>query len=41
MPELPIPLLEEINANCDFVAKEISKAEFEVVWGQATHGVTG
>jgi hypothetical protein len=32
MPDQPIPLPEEINENPDFVAKEISKQEFEVAW---------
>jgi hypothetical protein len=32
MPDQPIPPLEEINENSDFVAREISKQEFEVAW---------
>jgi len=39
MPEAAIPPLEEINDNSDFLAKEISQAEFEVVWEEAMRGV--
>jgi uncharacterized protein DUF6881 len=38
MPEAPIPPLEEINQNPEFRADEISQAEFEAVWKEATHG---
>jgi hypothetical protein len=40
MPEAPLPLLDEINDNPEFVATEISKAEFELVWEEAIHGVS-
>ena len=40
MPEVPIPPLEEINENPDFVAKEITKAEFEAVWEEAIRAAT-
>jgi hypothetical protein len=36
MPDQPIPPVEEINENADFIAKEITKAEFEDVWKRAT-----
>ena len=36
-----MPPLEEINDNSDFSAKEISKAEFEVVWDEARRGMAG
>ena len=36
MPDQPIPPLEEINENADFIGKEITKAEFEDVWKRAT-----
>ena len=36
MPEGPFPPIAEINLDPEFSAKEISKAEFEAVWGQAT-----
>jgi hypothetical protein len=39
MPEVPIPPLKEINGSSDFLAKEISRAEFEVVWEEATRDV--
>jgi hypothetical protein len=39
MPEASLPPLEEINDNPEFVAKEISKAEFEVVWEEAIRSV--
>jgi len=39
MPDQPIPPLEEINENPDFVAKEISKQEFEVAWEGAARGM--
>jgi hypothetical protein len=32
MPDQPIPPLEEINENPDFVARAISKQEFELAW---------
>jgi hypothetical protein len=35
MPEAPMPPLEEINNQPEFRAREISKAEFEVLWEQA------
>jgi hypothetical protein len=35
MPDQPIPPLEEINANPDFVGREITKAEFDAVWEKA------
>jgi hypothetical protein len=35
MPDQPFPPLEEINENPDFVAREISKQEFEVAWEEA------
>jgi len=38
MPDQPVPLLEEINENADFVGKEITKAEFEDVWKRARGG---
>jgi len=41
MPEVPIPPLEEINDNPDFAAKDISKAEFEVVWEMARRAMAG
>jgi len=36
MPEGPFPPIDEINHDAEFSAKEISKAEFEAVWGLAT-----
>jgi hypothetical protein len=36
MPDVPIPPLQEINGNSDFCAKEISHAEFEAIWQEAT-----
>jgi hypothetical protein len=36
MPDQPLPPLEEINENADFIGKEITKAEFEDVWKRAT-----
>jgi hypothetical protein len=39
MPEVPIPPLKKINGSSDFLAKEISRAEFEVVWEEATRDV--
>ena len=41
MPEAPIPPLEEVNANPEFRAKAITKAEFEVVWGEAQRADIG
>ena len=41
MPEATIPPLDEINANPEFRAKEITKAEFEVVWREALHADIG
>ncbi len=35
MPEVPMPPLADINAQEQFSAKVISKAEFETVWDQA------
>ena len=35
MPDQPIPPVEEINENADFIAKEITKAEFEDAWNRA------
>jgi hypothetical protein len=35
MPEAPIPRLADIDAQENVSAKEISKAEFDVVWDQA------
>jgi len=39
MPDQPLPPLEEINENPDFVAREISKEEFEVAWERAARGI--
>ena len=36
MSDQPIPPIEEINENPDFLAREISREEFEVVWERAT-----
>jgi len=36
MPEGPFPPIDEINRDPEFAAKEISRAEFETVWSQAT-----
>jgi uncharacterized protein DUF6881 len=36
MPGSSIPPLEMINRDPQFVAREISKAEFEAVWSRAT-----
>jgi len=35
MPDQPIPPPEEINEKPDFVAREISKQEFDVSWERA------
>jgi hypothetical protein len=35
MPDQPLPPVEEINQNLDFLAREITKAEFETVWEEA------
>jgi Domain of unknown function (DUF6881) len=40
MPEGPIPPVEEINENPDFLAKEISRDEFQAIWEEATRGTT-
>ena len=39
MPDQPSPPLEEINENPDFVAREISKQEFEVAWEKAAREI--
>jgi hypothetical protein len=39
MPDQPFPPLEEINENPDFVAREISKQEFEVAWEEAAREI--
>ena len=36
MPEGPIPPIETINRDPEFFAREISRAEFEAVWSEAT-----
>jgi hypothetical protein len=36
MPESALPLVEVINKNPEFAAREISKGEFEAIWSQAT-----
>jgi hypothetical protein len=36
MPESSLPVVEEINQNPEFAAREISKDEFEAIWRQAT-----
>lgn len=36
MPESSLPLVEVINQNPEFAAREISKDEFEDIWSQAT-----
>jgi hypothetical protein len=36
MPESSLPLVEAINQNPEFSAREISKDEFEDIWSQAT-----
>jgi hypothetical protein len=36
MPESSLPVVEEINQNPKFAAREISNDEFEVIWSQAT-----
>jgi hypothetical protein len=41
MPEGPIPSLAIINHDSQFSAKEISKAEFETVWNQASRSAAG
>jgi len=35
MPEAPMPPVAEINRDPQFVAHEISRAEFEAVWRKA------
>ena len=40
MPDQPLPPLEEINENPDFLGKEITQAEFEIVWEKATSSST-
>jgi|SRR5882724_3537299 len=40
MPDQPLPPLEEINKNPDFLGKEITNAEFEIVWEKATSSST-
>jgi hypothetical protein len=35
MPDQPLPPVEEINQNLDFLARAITKAEFETVWEEA------
>jgi hypothetical protein len=35
MPETAFPNPDEINKNPEFIAKEISKAEFEAIWQNA------
>jgi hypothetical protein len=35
MPEAAIPPIEEINERPEFSAREISRAEFEVIWTAA------
>jgi hypothetical protein len=39
MPESPLPVVEEINQNPEFAAREISKDEFEAIWSQATRPI--
>jgi hypothetical protein len=36
MPEIPIPPIASINEDSELSAEEISKAEFENVWNDAT-----
>jgi len=38
MPDAPMPLLETINRDPEFAAKDISPAEFEAVWSLAMRG---
>jgi hypothetical protein len=38
MPERPIPPVEEINENPDFLARQISRDEFQANWDEATRG---
>ncbi|MGH1349426.1 MAG: DUF6881 domain-containing protein [Methyloligellaceae bacterium] len=35
MPEGPIPSLKEINSNAEFIARDISKSDFETIWKKA------
>ena len=39
MPESSLPLVEVINQNPEFAAREISKDEFEAIWSQAAHTI--
>jgi hypothetical protein len=39
MPDQPLPPVEEINENPEFVTREISKEEFEVAWESAAREV--
>lgn len=41
MPEAPVPPLAVINQDSQFSAKEISKAEFEIVWNLANGSAAG
>ena len=36
MPEAAIPTIEEINKSPEFSAREITRAEFEVIWTAAS-----
>jgi hypothetical protein len=34
LSEIPIPIVEEINSDNQFMAKEISRERFEEIWNE-------